>query len=175
MQYDTSTIKAATGWHTTDQGLVSNASASAMDVESIQWQHDNIVQLAFNSSPDLSGLNVNDVLTVSNCSQSIFNGDFQIHAIDDTAETIDIIIPGVDKDAYDEDSGSVAAATGKSPALKEVRGFITKSDCDSSNYLTLTMMNGAEIDTINYKGGVDYPRAFKKAVVTGTVSFQVLY
>jgi len=103
------------------------AATASMDIESQVWQSDYIMRITFNGTPDLSGVEDGDYLTVNYSSVASLNGTWLIIVVNDSSNYVDIIQPGA-TDARDEPSGSPAIGDIQSPL--EYQAAINASGCE---------------------------------------------
>lgn len=81
---------------------------SSLDVDTIAWQSGNTVRYTFNGTPDLSGVEVDDKYVATSSTNSSNDGCFNITAVNDGSDYIEVYNPdrgdGTDDEATDSPS-----------------------------------------------------------------------
>ncbi len=88
-----------------------NAAGAILDVDTILFQSGNTIRYTFNGTPDLSGVAVDDFLTVKLAGKTINNGTFKITTVNDGSDFIEVT-NALRSDATD-DEASDSPATGE--------------------------------------------------------------
>ena len=83
---------------------------TALDVESILFQTGNTIRYTFNTTPDLSAVEVGDTLVVTLASNALNNGTFFIVTINDASDFVEVLNPDRSDNVADKASASPATA-----------------------------------------------------------------
>ncbi len=90
--------------------IIDNARGS-LDVDSISWQSANTIRYTFNGIPDLSTYLAGDFIKVDSATNEINNGSFELTAINDGANWVEVSNTLRNSNTDDEASDSPAVAT----------------------------------------------------------------
>lgn len=90
---------------------VIDAATTILDVDTILFQSGNTIRYAFNGSPDLSSIVVNDHLRIRDAGKTSNNGTFIITVVDDGSDFIEVTNPDRSDNTDDEASDSPATGT----------------------------------------------------------------
>jgi hypothetical protein len=87
-----------------------DTTGTAYDINTITWQSGNTIRIAFNGSPDLSAVAADDYFVTSGNANSSNDGTFQISAVNDGSDYIDII--NLNRSDATDDEATDAIGTG---------------------------------------------------------------
>ena len=87
-----------------------DTTGTAYDINTITWQSGNTIRIAFNGSPDLSAVAADDYFVTSGNANSSNDGTFQISAVNDGSDYIDII--NLNRSDATDDEATDAVGTG---------------------------------------------------------------
>lgn len=90
---------------------VIDTASTVLDVDTIVFQSGNTIRYAFNGSPDLSSISVNDHLRIRDAGLEVNNGTFIITAVDDGSDFIEATNLNRSDGTDDEASDSPATGT----------------------------------------------------------------
>lgn len=85
-------------------------SAAEYDVDTIVWQSGNTIRYTLNGTPDLSVLSAGQNIRIKSAGNAVNNGQFEITAVDDTSDYIEVTNPDRTDGTADEASDSPAVA-----------------------------------------------------------------
>jgi hypothetical protein len=86
--------------------------ADSLDVDTIQWQNSNTIRYSMNAPADLASLDPGQYLQVTSAGNSKNNGMFEISAVDDVNDYVEVINLRREGNGDDEASDSSAEAFG---------------------------------------------------------------
>ena len=89
---------------------IMDTTGTAYDINTITWQSGNTIRIAFNGSPDLSAVAADDYFVTSGNANSSNDGTFQISAVNDGSDYIDII--NLNRSDATDDEATDAVGTG---------------------------------------------------------------
>lgn len=81
-----------------------------LDTESILWQSGNTIRYTFNGTPDLSSITVGEYMLCNDSTNASNNGHFEITAVDDGSDWIEVTNAGRSDATDDEASASPCVA-----------------------------------------------------------------
>ncbi len=84
---------------------------TSLDVDTIVFQANNVVRYTFNGSPDLSTIIRGNTLTIVTATNSSNNGNFDVNAVNDGSDFVDVINPDRFDATDDEATDSPAVGT----------------------------------------------------------------
>jgi hypothetical protein len=87
-----------------------DTTGTAYDINTITWQSGNTIRIAFNGTPDLSAVAADDYFVTSGNANSSNDGTFQISAVNDGSDYIDII--NLNRSDATDDEATDAVGTG---------------------------------------------------------------
>lgn len=109
---------------------------SSLDVDTITFQSGNTIEYAFNGSPDLSTVSVGDALVVATATNSSNNGTFIVLAVDDSADTVDVL--NLDREDNTDDEATDSPAVGTLQDVELIRVLVTTPHTVTSTSNTLS-------------------------------------
>ena len=89
---------------------IMDTTGTAYDINTITWQSGNTIRIAFNGTPDLSAVAADDYFVTSGNANSSNDGTFQISAVNDGSDYIDII--NLNRSDATDDEATDAVGTG---------------------------------------------------------------
>ena len=116
----------------------------SLNIDTIAWTSGSTVRYTFSGSPDLSGVVVGHQLQAAGCTNSLHNGTFEITAVSNVSDYIEVTNSSI-SDASNNESSSPGTGTAKSNAAldreptsaKQGQGFLNteKPPADYFNWL----------------------------------------